>query len=180
MGFPGGSAGKESACNAGALGLILGLGTSLSGGHGHPPQYSCLENPMDTGAWWATVHGVVKSRTWLSDVKHSVVQLESGKWKISNWLLLGTLKEIADIELSPGWAMVTICIHGKLRKAWLMESILSQGLVLRGRNMKAVRGRWALSTTSKRLCAQSFIWRVSFSTKYHHHRHWAHTRATLP
>ena len=45
-GFPGGSVGKESACNAGGLGLILGLGRSPGGGHGNPPQYSCLENPL--------------------------------------------------------------------------------------------------------------------------------------
>ena len=55
--------GKESACNAGAtgdLGLIPGSGRSLGGGHGNPLQYSCLENPMDRGAWWAIVHKVTK------------------------------------------------------------------------------------------------------------------------
>ena len=67
MGFPRGSEGKESACNAGDLGSILGLGISPGGGHGNPLKYSCLENPMDRGAWQATVHGVAKSRTWLSD-----------------------------------------------------------------------------------------------------------------
>ena len=46
-----------------AMGLILGSGRSPGGGHGNPLQYSCLENPMDRGAWWATVHGVTKSRT---------------------------------------------------------------------------------------------------------------------
>ena len=61
MGFPGGSDGKESTCNAGDLGSILGLGRSLGGGYGNPLQYSCLENPMDKGAWWATDHGVPKS-----------------------------------------------------------------------------------------------------------------------
>ena len=67
MGFPLGSEGKESACNAGDLGSMLGLGISPGGGHGNPLKYSCLENPMDSGAWQATVHGVAKSRTWLSD-----------------------------------------------------------------------------------------------------------------
>ena len=61
-GLPGGSDGKESACNAGALGLIPGLGRSPGGGHSNQLQYSCLENHMDRGAWRATVHGVVKSR----------------------------------------------------------------------------------------------------------------------
>ena len=50
-GFPGGSDGKESACNAGALGSIPGLGRSPGGQHGTPLQYSCLEDPMDRGAW---------------------------------------------------------------------------------------------------------------------------------
>ena len=59
----GGSDGKESACNVGDLGLIPELGRSPGGGNGHPLQYSCLQNPMDRGAWWATVHGVAKSRT---------------------------------------------------------------------------------------------------------------------
>ena len=58
MDFPGISAGKESACNARDLGSIPGLGRSPGGGHGNPLQYSCLENPMDRGAWQTTVHGV--------------------------------------------------------------------------------------------------------------------------
>ena len=58
---------KESACNEGDLGLIPGLGRSPGEGNGTPLQYSCLENPMDRGAWQTTVHGVAKSRTRLSD-----------------------------------------------------------------------------------------------------------------
>ena len=57
LGFPGGSDGEESACNVGDLGSIPGLGRSPGGGYSNPHQYSCLENPMDRGAWWATVHG---------------------------------------------------------------------------------------------------------------------------
>ena len=64
---PGGSDGKESACNAGDLGSISGSGRSPGGGHGNPLQYFCLENPMDGGAWRATVHEVTKSQTRLSD-----------------------------------------------------------------------------------------------------------------
>ena len=56
-----------SACNAGDLGLIPGLRKSPGEGNGNPLQYSCLENPMDGGAWWATVHRVEKSRTRLSN-----------------------------------------------------------------------------------------------------------------
>ena len=62
-GFPGGSEVKAFACNAGDLGLIPGLGSSTGEGNGNPLQYSCLENPMDGGAWWATVLGAAKSRT---------------------------------------------------------------------------------------------------------------------
>ena len=67
MGFPGGSEVKASAGNAGVPGSIPGSGRSPGEGNGNPLQYSCLENPMDGGAWWATVHGVAKSRTRLSD-----------------------------------------------------------------------------------------------------------------
>ena len=57
-----------SACNAGDLGSFPGLGRSPGGGNGNPLQYSCLENPMDRGAWWVTVHRVAKSRTRLNDL----------------------------------------------------------------------------------------------------------------
>ena len=63
FGFPGGSEVKASACNAGDLGLIPGLGRSPGEGNGNPLQYSCPENPMDKGAWWVIVHRVAKSRT---------------------------------------------------------------------------------------------------------------------
>ena len=66
-GFPGGSEVKASACNARDLGSIPGSERSPGEGNGNPFQYSCLENPMDGGAWWATVHGVAKSWTQLSD-----------------------------------------------------------------------------------------------------------------
>ena len=56
-GFPVGSGGKGSTCNAENLGLIPGLGRSPGGGHGNPFQYSCLESPVDTRAWQATVQG---------------------------------------------------------------------------------------------------------------------------
>ena len=61
MGFPGGSDGKESACNVGDPGSIPGLEKSPGERNGNPLQYSCLENSMDRGPWWATVHGVAKS-----------------------------------------------------------------------------------------------------------------------
>ena len=63
--FPAGSDGKESASNAGDLGSIPGSGTSA--GDGNPLQYSCLENPMDRGAWQAIVYGIAKSQTQMSN-----------------------------------------------------------------------------------------------------------------
>ena len=66
-GFPGGSNGKKSACNAGDLSFIPGSERSSGRGHDNPLQYSCLENFMDRGVWQATVHGIAKSQTQLSD-----------------------------------------------------------------------------------------------------------------
>ena len=65
--FPGDLDGKESACNAGDPSSIPGSGRSQGEGNGNLFQYSCLENPIDRGALWATVHGVAKSWTRLSD-----------------------------------------------------------------------------------------------------------------
>ena len=70
LGFAGGSDGEESACNAGDAGSIPGSGTSSGEGNGNPLQHPCLENPMDRGAWWATVHRMAKSWTPLSN-KHT-------------------------------------------------------------------------------------------------------------
>ena len=67
VGFPDGSNGKESTCNTGDQGSIPGLGRSSEEGNGSPLQYSCLENSMDRGGWWATVHGVAESQTRLSN-----------------------------------------------------------------------------------------------------------------
>ena len=67
MVFPGGSDGKASVYNAGDPGSVPGSGRSSGEGNGNPLQYYCLENPLDRGAWYATVHGVAKSWTRLSD-----------------------------------------------------------------------------------------------------------------
>ena len=72
MGFPGGSDGKESTCNAGDTGLIPGSGRSPGEGNGYPLQYSCLGNPTDRGARRATVHGVSDSQTQLRSVPVTV------------------------------------------------------------------------------------------------------------
>ena len=85
MGFPGGSEVKASACNAGAPGSIPGLGRSPGEENGNPLQYSCLENPIDGGAWWSTVHGVAKIRTRLSDFTHSLKLLYGGTSLVVQW-----------------------------------------------------------------------------------------------
>ena len=72
MGFPGGSEGKESACNAGDADLIPGLERSPGEQNGFPLQDSCLENPMGRGTWQATVHGVAESQTQLRDYHFSL------------------------------------------------------------------------------------------------------------
>ena len=66
-GFTGGSVVKNPPANEGNVALIPGSGRLPGGGSGNPLQDSCLENPMDRGSWWATVHGVAKSQTQLSD-----------------------------------------------------------------------------------------------------------------
>ena len=76
--FPGGSDGKESTCNAGDLAPIPGSGRSLGEGNGYPFLYSCLENSMDRGTWWATVHGVTKE----ADTTEQLTLFIQGKWKL--------------------------------------------------------------------------------------------------
>ena len=65
--FPCGSDGEATAHNPGDPGLISGWGRSPGEGNGTPLQHSCLENPMDGGAWWAAVHGLAKSRTQINN-----------------------------------------------------------------------------------------------------------------
>ena len=68
MGIPGGSDGKQSACNVGDLGLTLGSGRFPGKGNGNPLHHSYLGNPTDGGAWWATPHGVAKSSTHIKSI----------------------------------------------------------------------------------------------------------------
>ena len=70
MGLPRWCSDEDFVCSAEGLDSIPGLGRSSGEGNGNPLQYSCLENPVDRGAWRATVHGVARSRTQLNDLAH--------------------------------------------------------------------------------------------------------------
>ena len=74
LGFPGGTAGKESASSEGDLGSVPELGRSPAEGNGNALQYSCPDISMDRGAWWARVHGITKTQTQLNDF-HSLTHL---------------------------------------------------------------------------------------------------------
>ena len=96
--LPGRSDSKESACNAGDLGLIPGMGRSPGGGHGNPLQYSCLENPVDRGAWRVTVRGETESQTRLNDRAQPH----------TSWAARLTRRfSVVNAELSVGIALVT-------------------------------------------------------------------------
>ena len=86
MGFPGGSDGKESAWGVGDQGVVPGLGRSPKEGNGNPFQHSCLENPMGGEAWQATVHGVTKSQTRLSNFTFTLLEFQESFAYIGNSL----------------------------------------------------------------------------------------------
>ena len=87
-GFPDVSVGKKSACYARDPGSIPGSGRSPEGGHGNALQYSCLENPVDRGAWCVAVHQVTKSRTLLKRLSTNtqVIQMIDGRSRLVIWL----------------------------------------------------------------------------------------------
>ena len=110
-GLPCGSDSKVSACNVGDPGSIPGSGRSPGEGNGNPLQYSCLENSKDWGAWWATVHGVTKSWTQLSDFTYGMWDLSSPtrdetcaspalQWK-HGILTTGLSKKSQDLDFIP-------------------------------------------------------------------------------
>ena len=92
--YPGGSVVKNMPTNAKHAASIPGSGRSPAEGNGNPLQYSCLENPMDGGAWWATVRGVAKSQTRLSHFTHFT--LPKRKWK---WKLLSSVQSPSRVSL---------------------------------------------------------------------------------
>ena len=114
-----GSDGKESACKVGDLGLIPGSGRSPGKGNSYPPQYSCLENFMDRGAWWAIAHGVTKSQTWLNDCTELNWTCGSdGRESLCN---AGDLGLIPGSGRSPGWG------HGNPLQYSCLENFMDRG-----------------------------------------------------
>ena len=86
-------------------GLMAGLRRSLGGAHGNPLQYSCLENPIDRGDWWTTVHRVEKSRTCWSDLAYTWFSGQTTK-NICKIQLLSLKNDLVRSEVSPGVSMV--------------------------------------------------------------------------
>ena len=86
--FSCGSDGKESACNVGDSGSIPALGRSPGEGNGNTLEYSCLENPMDRGAWQATVHGVTKSQIRLNQLGMAYFMLRFLLWIFKKWVFI--------------------------------------------------------------------------------------------
>ena len=120
---PGGSDGKASARSVGNSGSIPGSGRSPGEGNGNPLQYSCLENSMDGGAWWAAVHGVTKSCTWLSDFTFLWVcffiykiQDSYNKWNNTSNLAWDYKEWVNGILLS-------ICITEESGVGWVISTV---------------------------------------------------------
>ena len=99
LGFPHSSVGKESVCSAGDLGSIPGLGRSSEEGNGNPLQCSCLKNPLDRGAWRATVHGDTWSQTQLKQLSTHMVIMSVKVLKLSQGLWGAVKKELASCEI---------------------------------------------------------------------------------
>ena len=98
-GFPGGSGVKNPSAKTGDSGLIPESGRSPREGNGNPFQYSCLGNLMDRGGWWATVHGVEKSRTWLCSWAHNVPGELSPP--LANIPLLSSSSSVTQVYVPP-------------------------------------------------------------------------------
>ena len=113
MSFPGGAVVKNLPANAGDTRdarLIPGLSRFPGGGNGSPLQDSCWDNPTDRGAWWATIHGVTKSQTWLNTIEQNVeYDLNSTrKWKkyCTNYRSLNNNQQDQEIyKYIPPWYM---------------------------------------------------------------------------
>ena len=168
--------GKESACSAGNQGLIPGSGRSPGGGHCYPLQYSCLENPMDRGAWWAVVHGVAKSWTqpsihtsgllaqaidWMRVV---LTEMGNGNWSsgepINQIFCFDQSKLFSVYETSPWQCQLRIrmCVFGVFRESqsWISEVKVTQSCPTLCKVMKSV-GRYQLKLCKIVIFSQKWL-----------------------
>ena len=186
-GFPGGSDGKASACSVGDLGSIPGLGRSPGEGNGNPLQYSCLENSMDGGAWWATVHGVAKSRTWLSDFTLT----DFGRWEgvsrgrghmyTYDWVMLFVWQKPTQyckaIILEKEMATHSSILAWRIPRTEEPGELQSMGSKRVGHNWwlhfhfqcQPCPGTWEISSLSWKEHVTLSVWLTSHTTK---HVHW--------
>ena len=138
MDSPGGSNGKESACNTRNPGLILRLGRSPGEGIGNPLQHSCLENPMDGGAWQAAVHGVAKSQTWLSDFTftfhfHALEKEMATHSSILGWRIPGTaepggLPSMGSHRVGHNWSNLAAAGSAAAVRGWGLKFCMANTL----------------------------------------------------
>ena len=106
--FPDGSVVKNLPATARDVGLITGLGRFSGEGNGNPLQYSCLENPMDRGAWRATVHGVVKSRTRLATEQQHSFKRQFSEFESSSF---SATQMTSLVNVSFSWPMISTCCY---------------------------------------------------------------------
>ena len=131
-GFPGGSDSKESAYNVGDLGSIPGLGRTPGEGNGNPLQYSCLENSMYREAWQATVHGVTKSQTRLSDcAQHVTKSYIFNSFQPKSHFIQGTFPRLSIQDLPTSEHFLNTCLTAPCTLMRLLRSLISmeEGLI---------------------------------------------------
>ena len=168
-GFPGSSDGKASAYNAGDPGSIPGSGRSPGEGNGN--QYSCLENPMDWGAWWATIHGVTKSRTWLSDFTslHFTVMPNSSRgndtfFKRAYASMPQLPGLLYSVFLTPWQATVDSCLRRRLpntlTQVWLSLLWDNCSFLLRA-------GAYRFCLCSPRVSVSPVLWKSVIKSRWH-------------
>ena len=159
LGFPGGSDGKESAYNSGNLGSIPGSRRSPGEGNGNPPQCSCLENPMDREAWWATVHGITQSQTWLSNFH---MYHRSNIYVYVHFFGIGCMYFLTFMTLSPH-ILLSICLFlvSPLSLWDLSSPIRDQTQVL------GVRVRSPKHWTAREFLVSFFLNYLKIIWKYH-------------
>ena len=126
MGFPGGSNGKESACNTGDRGSIPGSGRAAGGGIGNPLQYSCLQNSMDREAWRATVHGVTKSgHDWATNTLAFQLLCPSLILFQPHWVLWSSSKK-GNAKESSNYCTIALISHASKVILKILQARLQQ------------------------------------------------------